>query len=252
MEILHYFEYLLPLLFFVVAFMYSSIGLGGGSSYTALMVISGMSALAIPIVSLSLNLLVSTLSSYHFLRNKHGKLYIVLPFLISAIPFAYLGGALHLPETLFLWVLLVSLIIVVMRIYFWQDISFKLDLNHRQKVIVSLILGSILGLIAGIVGIGGGVYLVPIIIMLKIGSVKEAAAAGAIFVWTVSFFGLISRLQHNSVNLMDYIPLIVAVIIGGFLGAYMGSTKFSSNTIEKILGVIILMSIVFLLKKLLF
>lgn len=105
MELIPYFEFVLPLIFFVVAFVYSSIGLGGGSSYTALMVIVGMSTLVVPMMSLSLNLFVSTLGSYNFLRNKHGKLSIILPFLIPAIPFAYLGGALHLSKTTFLWLL---------------------------------------------------------------------------------------------------------------------------------------------------
>ncbi len=252
MELAPYFEFVLPLIFFVVAFVYSSIGLGGGSSYTALMVIVGMSALVVPMMSLSLNLFVSTLGSYNFLRNKHGKLSIVLPFLISAIPSAYLGGALHLSKTVFLWVLLMSLIVVTVRIYFWKDASFKVELNHQKIIIISLVSGLILGLVAGIVGIGGGIYLIPIIIIFRIGSPKEAAATAAIFVWSVSFFGLVSRLQYNSIDLTQYIPLITAVIIGGFLGSYMGSFRFSPKAMEKILGLIILVAIVFLFKRLLF
>ncbi len=252
MEITPYFITLLALLFFVVAFVYSSVGMGGGSSYTALMAIAGMSAITIPMVSLSLNLLVSTIGSINFLRNRHGKLHIVLPFLISAIPFAYLGGSLHLPKEVFLWVLLISLVVVAMRIYLWEDTSFQITLNQKQKTLVSLIAGSILGLVAGIVGIGGGIYLVPLIIMLRIGSQKEAAATGAIFVWTVSLSGLISRLQYNTIDLSNYLSLIVAVVIGGFLGSYFGSFKYSPKTMEKSLGVIILVAIVFLLKKILF
>ena len=249
MEATPYLEFLLPLLFFIVAFVYSSVGMGGGSSYTAIMVISGMSTLVIPMVSLTLNLFVSTLGSYNFLRNKHGKPHIILPFLISAIPFAYLGGALHLPREVFLWILLASLIVVATRIYLWEDTGFRIKLTHKQKIIVSLASGSILGLVAGIVGIGGGVYLVPLIIMLKIGTPKEAAAAGVIFVWTVSLSGLISRLQYNSIDLLNYAPLIAAVIVSGFLGSYLGSFKFSPKLMEKILGIIILIAIAFLIKK---
>ncbi len=251
MEITPYFETLLALLFFVVAFVYSSVGMGGGSSYTALMAIFGLSISVIPMVSLVLNLFVSTIGSYNFLRNKHGRMHIVAPFLISAIPFAYVGGALHLEKEVFLWVLLVSLVLVAVRIYLWEDTGFRFDLTHKQKIIISLVAGSILGLVAGIVGIGGGVYLVPLIIMLNIGSPKEAAATGAIFVWAVSLSGLISRLQYNSINLMEYVPLIIAVVVGGFLGSYMGSFKFSPKTLEKTLGVIILLAIVFLFKKIL-
>ena len=252
MDNISYLEYLLPLIFFAVAFIYSSVGMGGGSSYTAIMVIANMSTLLIPIISLSLNLFVSTIGSYNYLRNKHGKLRIILPFLLSALPFAYLGGALHLAKEVFLWVLLASLILVAIRIYFWKDTGFRLQLNNKQKIIVSVITGSILGLIAGIAGIGGAVYLVPLIIMLNVGTQKEAAAAGVVFVWTVSFVGLISRLQYNSVNLLDYSSLIIAVIIGGFLGSYMGSFKFNSQTMEKTLGMVILLAIFFLIKRIVF
>lgn len=247
-----YLDYLLPLLFFIVAFVYSSVGMGGGSSYTALMVIVGMSSLVIPMVSLSLNLLVSSLGSYNFLRNRHGKWRIILPFLLSAIPFAYVGGALQLPKVVFLWLLLASLILVAARIYLWQETSFNITLGARQKLWLSLVSGSILGLLAGIVGIGGGIYLVPLIIMFNLGTPKQAAAAGAVFVWMVSLSGLISRLQYNMIDFWAYLPLIVAVVIGGFLGSYWGSFKYSAKTLEKTLGVIILLAIGFLLKKLLF
>ncbi|SMN16963.1 Possible sulfoacetate exporter [uncultured Candidatus Thioglobus sp.] len=103
----------------------------------------------------------------------------------------------------------------------------------------------------GIVGIGGGVYLVPLIIMLNLGTQKEAAAAGVVFVWVVSLSGLVSRLQYNTINLSEYIPLITAVMLGGFLGSYMGSFKYSAKTMEKYLGIVILIAIVFLLKKIL-
>ncbi len=252
METTFYIDFVFPLLFFTIAFIYSAVGLGGGSIYTAFMVIIGVNVVTIPTISLSLNLLVSTLGGYNFLRNKHGKLHIILPFLVSAIPFSYLGGWLNLSKEVFLWVLLMSLIVVVMRIYFWHTINFEVDLNQQQKTIIALIIGSILGLVAGVTGIGGGIYLVPLITMLKIGTVKQAAAAGAIFVWAVSFSGLVSRLQYNAINLVDYKFIIIAVIIGGFLGSYFGAGKFSSAVIEKILGIVILMAIIFLIRNLLF
>jgi len=252
MEVSLYLEYLLPLLFLIVAFVYSSVGLGGGSSYTAIMIIVGTSTIVIPMVSLSLNILVSSIGSYNYLRNKHGKLQIILPFLITAIPFAYLGGSFHLPKTVFLWVLLISLIFVAFRIYLWKDAGFRFDFSSRRKLAISLISGSILGLVAGIVGIGGGIYLVPLIIMLNLGTQKQAAAVGMIFIWLVSLSGLVSRSQYNSINLVDYVPLIAAVLMGGFLGSYMGSFKFSPKVMEKILGVVILFAITFLIKKILF
>lgn len=251
MDIILASPYFLAALFFIVAFIYSSVGLGGGSSYTALLAIFGISTLAIPMISLSLNLFVSSIGSYNFIRNKHGKMKLILPFLISSIPMAYLGGSLHLPKETFYWVLLISLIFVAARIYFWENVAIKFNFQKKQKIIISLIAGSLLGLIAGIVGIGGGIYLVPLIIVLGLGSEKEAAACGAIFIWLNSFSGLLSRLQYNSIDLTNYIPLIVAVIIGGTLGSYMGSFKFSPKFMDRVLGIVILIAIFLLAKKIL-
>ena len=242
-------SWFLAILFFFVAFAYSSIGLGGGSSYTALMAIVGMSPLAIPLVSLSLNLMVTTISSFNFIRHGHARIKLIAPFLVSSIPMAYLGGSLDIPNTIFYWVLLISLIFVALRIYLWQDTSLKLNLNNHQKIIISLVSGSILGLIAGIVGIGGGVFLVPLIIVLGLGSQKEAAACGAVFVWLNSLAGLSSRIQHHSIDLTDYIPLIAAALIGGSIGSFFGSSRFSPKIMEKILGIIIIIAIILLMKK---
>lgn len=241
--------YILTVLFFMVAFTYSSVGLGGGSSYTALMVIFGMNTLAIPMISLLLNLFVTSLGSFNFIRNKHGKIKLIVPFLISSMPMAYVGGALKLQKEIFYWVLLLSLIFVAVRIYFWQNSTIKLNIEQKGKFFISLLAGSVLGLVAGIVGIGGGIYLVPLIIILGLGTEKQAAACGAVFIWFNSLSGLISRCQYNSIEITSYFPLIVAVIAGGFTGSLMGSFKFSPKIMEKILGSVILIAIFFLAKK---
>ncbi|RJR15125.1 MAG: sulfite exporter TauE/SafE family protein [Nitrospiraceae bacterium] len=243
--------YILSALFFIVAFIYSSVGLGGGSSYTALMAIWGVSILAIPLVSLSLNLIVTTAGSFNFIRNRHARIKLILPFLITSIPMAYIGGSFKLPKEIFYWVLLTSLVFVALRIYFWRDTSIRLDLNQKSRIVISLIAGSVLGLVAGIAGIGGGIYLVPLIIILGLGTEKEAAACGAIFIWLNSFSGLTSRLQCNAVDFTGYVPLMAAVLAGGASGSFMGSSRFSPATMEKILGVVIIVAIVFLARQVL-
>lgn len=251
MEVFYTSPFFLAGLFFVVAFIYSLVGLGGGSSYTALMAIFGISPLAIPMISLLLNLLVTSVGSYNFIRNKHADLKLILPFLIPSIPMSYLGGALKLPKEIFYWILLITLIIVAVRIYVWQNTVINIDINRSGKIIISMLAGSILGLFAGIVGIGGGIYLVPLIIILGMGTEKQAAACGAIFIWLNSLFGLLSRLQYNSIDLSNYIPLFIAVLVGGTLGSFMGSFKFPPRVMEKILGAVIIVAILFLAKKVL-
>lgn len=241
--------YWLAALFLLVSFTYSSVGLGGGSSYTALMAIMGMNVLAIPLISLSLNLVVTSVGSFNFIRNKHARIRLVTPFLLSSIPMAYLGGSLKLPKEIFYWILLTSLVLVAVRIYVLQNTAMNLNLGPKGKLLISLVSGAILGLIAGIVGIGGGIYLVPLIIILGLGTEKEAAACSAIFIWLNSLSGIVSRLQYHSFELTDYIPLIVAVWIGGTLGSFMGSYKFSPKMMEKTLGVVVVVAILSLAKK---
>jgi len=216
------------------------------------MAISGMSMLAIPMVSLSLNLLATSVSSFNFIRNRHAKLKLVAPFIVSSMPMAYLGGSLQVSAGVFYWILLISLIFVAMRIYFWHQVNLSLELGEKSKLIVSLVSGAVLGLIAGIVGIGGGVYLVPLIIVLGLGTQKQAAACGAIFVWLNSVSGLLSRYQHNSIDITEYLPLIIAVLVGASLGSFLGSYRLSPKVMDKILGLIVVVAIGFLLKKLIF
>lgn len=244
--------YLLVALFFMVAFVYSSVGLGGGSAYTALMAIVGVSYVAIPTISLTLNLFVSSAGSFNFIRKKHTRLNLILPFFIGSIPMSYLGGSLKLPRDVFYWILLISLVFVAIRIYIVENTSLTILIRNNHKVILSFIAGCVLGFVAGTVGIGGGIYLVPLIIILGLGSPKEAAACGAVFIWGNSLSGLIARFQHHVIDPKALFPLIAAVIIGGFWGSFIGSSKLSSKAIEKWLGGIIIVAILFLSKKVLF
>ena len=241
--------FLIPILF-LIAFLYSSVGLGGGSSYTAMLAIFSVTSLAIPTISLTLNLFVTTIGSITFILNRHVRLNLLLPFLLSSIPLAYLGGSLHLPENIFLWILWASLIFVLIRIYFVEQINLKLDTNQQQRLIISIVAGMLLGFIAGAVGIGGGIYLIPLILVLGLGTAKEAAACGAIFVWVNSAVGLSARFVHQPIDLVHYLPLIIAVIIGGLLGSYLGARRYSAKTIEKVLGLVVVIAVLLLGKRL--
>ena len=242
--------YFLPLIFFAIAFAYSSVGLGGGSSYTAMMLLVGMSSLTIPLVSLALNLFVTTIGSFNYIRHKHARLRLLLPFVLTSMPMAYLGGALKLTADMFYLILFFSLLFTAFRIYLWKSTTLDLNLSHQAKIIISLIAGSLFGFIAGTAGIGGGIYLVPLIIILGLGTAQEAAACGIIFIWLNSLSGLVSRLQYNAIDLSQYIPLIIAVVLGGSLGSHMGATRYSAKMMENILGVIIIAALLVLSKKL--
>jgi uncharacterized membrane protein YfcA len=213
---------LLAVIFAMVAFFYASVGLGGGSSYTALLVIFGAGGATIPMVSLTLNVLVTTVGSIVFLSQKHARLRLIAPFLITSIP--------------------------AMRIYFPKKTK-PLELDDQAKFFLALGCGSVLGLIAGIVGIGGGVYLVPLILILGLGTAKEAAACGAFFIWVNSVAGLAARLQYNSIDLVPYMPLIIGAVIGGLVGSILGAGRFEPRTMQKILGTVLVVAIFFLGRK---
>lgn len=243
-------EVLLPILFLIVAFIYSSVGLGGGSSYTALMTIVGVSYTLIPSTTLTLNLVVTFIGMINFWRNGHGRIDLVGPFLLTSIPMAYIAGSLDLPENIFQSILVGTLMLVAVRIYFFDGLTLSIQLSTLQKWITIIGLGGILGFIAGAVGIGGGIYLVPLIILFGLGTTKEAAAAGSLFIWANSLVGVIARYKAGTFDGDFIMPLIFAVLIGGFAGSYCGSSKFASRTIQKIMGVVIIIAILFLLKDL--
>ena len=181
-------EYFLPIIFFFVSFFYSSVGLGGGSSYTAIMAIMGINYQLIPATSLTLNLGVTFIGMINFWKAGYGRINLVAPFLITSIPMSYLAGSIQLPELIFEIILTMTLMLVVSRIYFLDRLAFTYELSNIEKWLLSIFLGSFLGFIAGSVGIGGGIYLVPLIIMFGLGTTKEASAAGAMFIWFNSFW----------------------------------------------------------------
>ena len=238
------------MLFFFVAVAYSSVGLGGGSSYVALLAIFGFSVAAIPMVSLTLNLLVTSVASFNFIRQRHASPGLIAPFLVASIPMAYIGGSLQVPKEVFYWLLLLCLCFVAVRIYLWKETAFHIRIGSAGRLVISVLVGAVLGLTAGIVGIGGGIFLVPLIIILGLGTPKQAAASGAIFVWLNSLAGLTSRLQFHAVDWLDYMPLYIGVTLGGALGSFMGSSRLPSSTLEKVLGAIVIVAIVSLLRKL--
>ena len=241
--------YALALIFCGIAFAYSSVGLGGGSSYTAVMAVLGVSTVVIPMISLVLNLMVTTVGSINYVRSGHVRMKLLLPFLVSSIPMSYLGGSLQLPKEYFYWILLSTLVFVALRLYVWERATIRLEIGKTGKLLLSLTAGSILGLVAGIVGIGGGIYLVPLIIVLGLGSEKEAAACGVIFIMLNSVSGLIARLQFNSIEPEQIILPLIAVMIGSAIGSFMGAIKYRPQTMQKVLGAVILAAIVFLTKK---
>ena len=238
-------------LFAVIAFLYSSVGLGGGSAYAALLSIFNIPYQHIAPTALTLNLIVALLGAWQFTRAGHLHLRRVWPLFAASTPAAFLGGILPISRSIFQFLLLLTLVLVAARIYFWPHKKHVLTLAglSRQWILASL--GAILGFIAGVVGIGGGIYLVPILIALGLAGEKEAAAMGPFFVWLNSLAGLGGHLQRLSFPWHFILPLSGAVLIGGLVGSWAGAFRYSRATMQRVLGSVILLAIVLLIRKML-
>ncbi len=237
--------------FLLVALAYASVGLGGGSSYAALMVVFGFGAISIPSLSLLLNLIVTTVSCFNFIRRGHLRLELITPFIVLSLPMAWLGGAMQVPEEVFKLLMSLSLLVVLIRIYAWKNTAISYRFSRKQAILIALVTGAGLGFLAGVIGIGGGIFLIPMILLLGLGTMQQAAACGVVFVWLNSLIGLISRSQYNFVDFSPYLPLIVAVLLGGTVGSLIGSSKIDPRLLEKVLGLIIAVAVFLLLRSLL-
>lgn len=237
---------LLAAFFFAVALAYSSVGLGGGSSYTALLAIFGASQRAIPTVSLTMNVVVTFVGSINYIRGGHLPWRLVATVTTTSVPMAYLGGRLSISPTSFTLLLMAMLSAVAFRIYFWKQPAIVATTDSSARLPLAALAGGLLGLLSGIVGIGGGILLVPIILVLGLASPKQAAATGSLFILLNSGAGLSAHLQRHSPPLTDLLPLLVAVFAGGLLGSYLGSTRLQAHTVQRLLGGIIVVAIIML------
>ncbi len=234
---------LLPL-FFMVAIVYSMVGFGGGSSYIALLVIFDFPYQIIPPLALICNIIVVTGGSYIFIKAGHFCWRLLLPFIITSIPAAYLAGTVPLDKHIFLLILSLTLLCAGIRMLLTNDttsVSHK-DLDHKKVWAVGLPLGAGIGALSGFVGIGGGIFLSPILHNLNWGKPKQISALASVFILVNSIFGLIGQLQKHSQFefLQDYFWLPLAVLIGGQIGSQLGANKISPIVIRKLTAVVVL------------
>ena len=205
-----------------------------------------------PIIALFCNILVVSGNSINYIKSGTLNLKLLVPYLAGSIPFAFLGASISIEKEMF-EILLFFILIVAGIFLFIESKSFNNDEIKINKIpkILSIIIGSVIGFTSGVIGIGGGIYLVPIIIMFGLGSEKEAAAAGAMLIWLNSLIGVAARTRAGSFDLDFILPLSIAVIIGGFIGSYLGAVRFSASKIQRVMGSVIIFAIVILLKGLL-
>jgi len=224
---------ILTIFFFITAILYSSIGFGGGSTYLALMLIWDVPFYIFPIIALICNIIVVTGNSINFLRSKNINLNLLTPYLIGSVPFAFFGASISIDKGLFeIFLFLILLIAGIFLLL--ESKSFNKDQIVIRQVskVISILIGSIIGFISGLVGIGGGIFLSPILFLLKAGYPKHITSTASLFILINSMFGVAGQLTKDIVlnEFLNYWPLFFAVLIGGQIGSFL-NIKFLSNKI---------------------
>ena len=222
---------ILSILFFITAILYSSVGFGGGSTYLALMLIWDIPYYIFPIIALFCNIIVVSGNSINYIRSKNLNLKILIPYLIGSIPFAFFGASISIEKNIF--EIILFLILTAAGIFlFIESKSFNNDKLEIKKVsnFLSILIGSVIGFFSGIVGIGGGIFLSPILFLMRAGYPKQIAATASLFILINSIFGVAGQLTKNIVlnEFLNFWPLFLAVFIGGQIGNFL-NIKFISN-----------------------
>ena len=228
---------ILTIFFFITAILYSSIGFGGGSTYLALMLIWDVPFYIFPIIALICNIIVVTGNSINFLRTKNININLLTPYLIGSVPFAFLGASISIDKDLF-EILLFFILLIAGIFLLLESKSFNKDQIRIKQVskVVSIFIGSIIGFVSGLVGIGGGIFLSPILFLLRAGYPKHITSTASLFILINSIFGVAGQLTKDIVinEFFNYWPLFVAVLIGGQIGSFL-NIKFLSNKILALL-----------------
>ena len=232
--------YIFYILLFIVAFLYSSVGHGGASGYLALMAIYSISPEIMKPTALLLNLFVSITSFYQFYRGKHFKLNIFLPLALASVPMAFAGGLISIEADFYKKILGLLLLIPVIRFLFFAN--FQTGEIRKNNLLLSILIGSSIGFLSGLIGIGGGIILSPVLLLLKWTDQKQTAAISALFIFVNSFSGLAGNLSKGIQFSPDMISYVVIAFVGGLCGSYFGSIKFNQNILKNTLAIVLLLA----------
>jgi uncharacterized membrane protein YfcA len=225
---------------FLVAFLYAAVGHGGASGYLALMALYGIAPDEMKPTALMLNLFVSLTSFIQYYRGGYFLKRLFLPIAAASIPMAFIGGMITVEENIYKRVLGVLLLFPVMRFFFFKNVDDK-DLK-MSNTIVAMAMGAVVGLLSGMIGIGGGIILSPILLLLQWTNQKQTAAISAAFIFMNSIAGLGGMLTKGISFNSNMVMYIVVAFAGGLLGAYFGSKKFNQNILKYVLASVLLLA----------
>ena len=234
---------ILSIFFLVTALIYSSVGFGGGSTYLALLLLWGIPYTIFPIVALACNIIVVSGNSFHYIRAGNFNLKLLLPYLFGSIPFAFIGGSIQIEKELFEIILFFilgiagTLLLINFKSYENNSSSYK-----ALPIYFSFTIGVILGFVSGIVGIGGGIFLGPILYLFRAANPKYITTSVSLFILINSIFGIIGQLSKNQnlIEIKEYFYLLIAVFIGGQIGNFLNIKLFSTKILALITSILVI------------
>jgi len=226
--------------FLVVAFLYASVGHGGASGYLALMALLNMSPLVMKPTALILNLIVSLVSFLSFYKARHFKSAMLWPLVVTSIPAAYLGSIIPVSEPLYKKILAIVLLIAVIRMLLKPPSADKISTPKWYWLSLA---GAVIGLLSGMIGMGGGILLSPLLLMMGWATMQQTAAISAIFIFLNSASGMLGQLKKGFDLAPSMFIIIAFVLVGGWLGAYMGSSRFKTTELKFILALVLVLAV---------
>ena len=234
---------LLAILFLVTAILYSSVGFGGGSSYLSLLLIWGIPYFIFPVIALLCNIIVVSGNCFNYIRAGNLNLRLLIPYLIGSIPLAYIGGSLPIEKPLFEILLFLVLaaagILLLFNFKYYDD---KEESYQKIPTLVSILIGAALGFISGVVGIGGGIFLSPILFLIRAARPKHIVTTASLFILINSISGIIGQLTKNAVlvEVTNYWYLLAVVLIGGQVGNFLNLKIFQTRILALITAFLVL------------
>ena len=235
---------ILSILFFVTAILYASVGFGGGSTYLALMLIWGIPYYIFPVIALICNIFVVSGNSFNYIKAGNLNLKLLIPYLIGSIPLAFFGGSLEIDKNLFeifLFIVLTlagTLLLINFKSYDDNESTYR-----NIPIFISILIGAILGFVSGVVGVGGGIFLSPILFLIKAAKPKHIVTAASLFIFINSISGVIGQLTKDIVlsDISNYWYLFLVVIIGGHIGNYLNLKIFPTRFLALITSILVLL-----------